>query len=171
MNDRQDILETHPHLKDFFSFLPRLNEESDRGAVLIAATMIENLLSDILSSFFIKGKSSERLLSGFNAPLGTFSSKIEACLAMGLVADEEYADIEVIRKIRNTFAHTIEVNFGDRKVKDLCANLYHSAKDYGDVVVGTKGQFTTATTSLILNLTNRPHYVSKARLKKTVWPY
>ena len=33
---------THPHLKDFFAFLPELNKESDRGMALIATSFITN---------------------------------------------------------------------------------------------------------------------------------
>jgi len=36
---------THPHLAEFSAFLDDLNRESDRGAVLIACSMIDELLS------------------------------------------------------------------------------------------------------------------------------
>ncbi|TWR31427.1 DUF4145 domain-containing protein [Mucilaginibacter pallidiroseus] len=171
MNNKKNILDTHPHLKDFLDFLPKLNEESDRGAVLIAATMIEDLLEKVLHSFLIKGKTADRLLTGFNAPLGTFSAKIAACAAMGLITDNEHEDIEIIRKVRNDFAHTIHMSFKTQKIVDHCSKLHHSAKSYDDVIVGSKGQFTTGATSIILNLTNRPHYVEKTKITKRNWPY
>ncbi len=76
-----------------------------------------------------------------------------------------------MRKIRNRFAHDIHVSFDDQQMKDLCRNLTFKANDYGEVVVPAKGQFTTAATGLILNLTNRPHYLSQRRLTSQAWPY
>jgi hypothetical protein len=38
------IEDTHPHLREFLAFLEELNRESERGAVLVAATMIDELL-------------------------------------------------------------------------------------------------------------------------------
>lgn len=163
--------ETHPHLKDFLAFLDHLNNESDRGRVLIAASMLDDLLQQIIRSILIPGKSTDRLTIGFNAPLGTFSSKIEIAFAMGVISEREYKDIVTIKNIRNKFAHNIAVSFDDNAIIDLCKNLYNSAKDYGDVVVGARAQFTTAATSVILHLTNRPHYVSKSRLTYQAWPY
>ncbi len=166
-----DFEKTHPHLKDFSKFLPELNAESDRGAVLISCSYIDELLSKTISSFLVECEAADKLLNGFNAPLGTFSARIAVSYALGLIEEREYCDVEIIRKIRNKFAHAIHISFEDQAVKDLCANLNMSAKNYGDVVVGTKGQFVTAATSLILHLTNRPHYVAKLRLEGRNWPY
>ena len=48
-NDR--LLDTHPHLKDFRSFLKSLNNEIERGAVLICASYLEGQLKEIISAF------------------------------------------------------------------------------------------------------------------------
>jgi len=165
------LLETHPHLKDFMTFLEHLNQESERGQVLISASMLDDLLMKTLQAFLIKGRIADKLLTGFNAPLGTFSARIEATHSMGLISDEERHDAIVIRKIRNEFAHTLTASFDDQSVKDQCAALHFSAKDYSNVVVDTRGQFSTASTALILNLTNRPHYVEKKGLAWEPWPY
>ena len=139
--------------------------------MLISASMLDDLLMKTLQAFLIKGQSADKLLTGFNAPLGTFSARIEATHAMGLIGDEENHDATVIRKIRNEFAHTLTTSFDDQNIKDQCASLYFSAKDYGDVVVSTRGQFSSAATALILKLTNRPHYVRKKGLAWETWPY
>jgi mannitol operon repressor len=51
----------------------------------------------------------------------------------------------------------------------LCAQLQMAAKPYAEVTVNTRGQFTSAAVSLILNLTNRPHYVGQRRLQAVEW--
>jgi mannitol operon repressor len=163
------LLETHPHLKDFLPFLDVLNSESPRGAVLVAASHLEILLHQIISSFLAEGSAAEKLLEGFNAPLGSFSAKIAAADALGLLHAAEHRDAEIIRKIRNQFAHEVHMTFEDQKVSSLCKQLIYSAKPYGDVAVDARGLFTSAAVLLTLNLTNRAHYVSKHRLKREDW--
>jgi mannitol operon repressor len=45
-----------------------------------------------------------------------------------------------------------------------------AAQDYDDVVVDARGRYTTAAVALIMNLTNRPAYVSRKRRKPEDWP-
>lgn len=163
------ILETHPHLKDFVEFLDHLRQESERGQVLISASVLDDLLVKALQAFLIEGHSAEKLLNAFNAPLGTFSARIEATHAMGIISDEERHDATVIRKIRNEFAHTLAISFADQRIKDLCASLHFRAK--GDVKILARHQFSSAVSALILNLTNRPHYVAQKRLAWSPWPF
>ena len=168
--NHENYIKENPHLKDFIPFLDIQNSESPRGKVLVACSFLEEQLKDIIEAYLIEGSDIKLLLEGFNAPLGTFSSRIKASHCLGLISDTEYADCNILRKIRNEFAHNHTMSFEDQKCKDLCANLHYSAKDYGDVVVGAQGQFTTGSVALISNLVNRPHYVSQKRLKKRDWP-
>jgi hypothetical protein len=171
MSEDRPFDETHPHLREFKTFLELLNKESERGAALIAATMIEDLLERCIWAFLIEHEDVKRLLDGFNAPLGTLSARALAAFALGLISEKEYRECERLRKIRNVFAHNVRASFTDQSVADMCANLEYSAKDYDDVRVGAKGRYTTSASSLILNLTNRPHYAGKRRLKYGEWPY
>jgi mannitol operon repressor len=165
------LLETHPHLADFMSFLEDFNRETERGAALAAAAMIDDLLQRILVAFLIENEGAKALMRGVNAPLGTFAAKTAAAHSLGLITDTEHADCMLIRKIRNEFAHKVRMSFKDDEIKKLCARLAFSAKDYGHVVVDTRGKFTTAAVAVILNLTNRPHYVREKKLTPRSWPY
>ena len=171
MTERRPLTESHPHLADFLPFLEDLNKETARGAVLIAAAYLDGQLREVVASFLLKGGPSKKLLEGFNAPLGTFSARATAAEALGLISDEEFNDLECIRKVRNEFAHNHRASFSDPRIARICSTLAHSAKDYGDVSVDVRSQFTTAAVSLILNFTNRPHYISRRRLKRQSWPY
>jgi DNA-binding MltR family transcriptional regulator len=169
MSEHRPLEETHPHLREFTAFLAVLNKESDRGAVLIAATMLEDLLGRSINSFLVPHDETERLLEGFNAPLGTFSSRILAAYSLGILSENEYRECDRIRKIRNVFAHNVHCSFEDQKVRDMCATLGFSIKDTEDSRVSAKAQFTSSAVSVILNLTNRPHYVGQRRLKYGNW--
>lgn len=102
------------------AFLNNFNQESDRGAALSAAAVLEDRLEEIIKAFLIDSKSSVKLLDGFNAPIGTFSSKILLAHALALIQDDEFQQIELLRKIRNKFAHTWEyLNFESNSIKSL----------------------------------------------------
>ena len=82
MPDRTPFEETHPHLREFKAFLNALNKESERGAVLIAAAMLDDLLQRSIGAFLLDHPDTKRLLEGFNAPLGTFR-KDACCFLFG----------------------------------------------------------------------------------------
>lgn len=170
MNDiPKTLAETHPHLSGFMDFLADFNKETERGTALAAAAMLDEQLARIIEAFLIPNNGSKALIDGFNAPLGTFSARIASSFALGLLSEVEYRECELIRKVRNEFAHQIKVSFKSEKVANLCSLLQLSAKSYADIHVDTRGLFTTAAVALILNLTNRPHYVGQKRLQVENW--
>lgn len=162
--------ETHPHLKDFAAFLEEFNKETERGAALAAAAFLDDLLLRIISAFLRQTDASSDLLNGFNAPLGSLAARIAASYALGLISDDERDECDLIRKIRNEFAHKVKMSFETERIRRLCSGLKYSARPYADVTVSVRGQFTTAAVALILNFTNRPHYVSKQQLQYREWP-
>ena len=170
-SEKESFLNDNPHLTDFMSMLEEVQKESERGSVLVTCSMLDDLLRKIISSFLLKGKEANDLIEGFNAPLGTFSARIKCAHAMGLITKKEFSECNILRKIRNEFAHNINISFEEQSIIDLCKNLQLRAKDYEGVHVNPHGQYATASTALILNLTNRAHYVSKERLKLKNWPY
>lgn len=96
--------------------------EDERGLVLSVAAFAEDLLGRMLHAYLRDGKSKTDLIEGFNAPLGTFSARIKAAHAVGLISDEQQNDLEITRKIRNEFAHNWEgCKFEQQNIKDLVA--------------------------------------------------
>lgn len=161
--------DSHPHLNEFFDFLPILNDESDRGMTLIATSFLDELLGRILESFFVEGEDASRLMKGFNAPLSSFSSRISACVALGLINAREGAELNTLRKIRNQFAHQINVSFSDNSICDLCGNLTYAVDANGNSEIGSRALFSTSSVSLLLNLVNRPAYVALERCTARKW--
>ncbi len=128
MDRPRPLSETHPHLKDFTAFLDEFNKESDRGVALITVAMLDDLLEKIILAFLIETAESPRLVTGFNAPLGTFSARSIACYSLGLISEPEYRECDNLRKIRNEFAHNVHQSFEDQKVKDICRNLTYAVQ-------------------------------------------
>ncbi len=112
---------------------------NERGFVLVCGSFIERWLMIILQNHLVEndldGLDVTQYIFDKNGVLGTFSSKIQFCYALGLISDNEYKRIETIRKIRNSFAHEIEVTLQTQKIKDLCKNLKIPAGFYIPTVI------------------------------------
>ena len=66
--------------------------ESHRGTALVAGEACNECVGSLLERLFVDSESSRKLLR-FDAALGTFSSRIRACYALGLISDDEHADL------------------------------------------------------------------------------
>ncbi|WP_300074982.1 MltR family transcriptional regulator [uncultured Ruegeria sp.] len=178
-NKHMSISEAHPHLRDFMDYLSHFNEESTRGGVLVTCGFLEQQLKDILLAFMVGNAATQSLFEGGSAPLGTFSSRIHACHALGLVTEDEYHDLNIIRKIRNEFAHRLNVSFEDRSIQNRCKNLRKRAqgnkkKESQNPKANAseaRVSFATCATAVILHLVNRRAYVSRQRCSVDNWPY
>ena len=111
-------------LEYFSGFLKEFQAETDRGAALVGAALLDKQLHDLLRSHLLDKKESLELLEGGSAPLGTFSARIKASYCLGLITDLEHRELQLIRKVRNEFAHqTHGLTFQNEKIASLCGNL------------------------------------------------
>ncbi|MDN7848461.1 hypothetical protein DF047_04485 [Burkholderia cenocepacia] len=99
------------------------NKESDRGAAILAGSFLEHYLGVFLQSKTVDEKVAEKLF-GAMGPLATFSQRIAVAYAFGFIDKELYRNIELIRKIRNYFAHhPFEGTFESEEVKGKVLSL------------------------------------------------
>ena len=115
-------------------FFQVLKTESDRGSIILASIWIENLLERKLRALFTKGNSRNRQrLFDLNGPFSSFASKILAAYTIGWIDSDVFHDLELLRKIRNKFAHTIDVkHFEDVAVKKLINEFKIPHRHYSD---------------------------------------
>ncbi len=125
--------------KVFSKKLALLQSESDRGAVLVASSMIEEALKNLLIAKLVPSSTNDdKLFNGGNAPLGTFSSKIEMAYRLGLIRREWKELLDIFRKLRNDFAHNVEVNnFKIPKVQDKFVSLMDKDQHLRDAIKDT----------------------------------
>src|SRR5882724_12017155 len=126
------------------------------------------MLKEILVAFLMKEKIVDELFEGGNAPLGTFSSRAKLAYTLALISEPEFHDIDLIRRIRNEFAHDTKASFANDGVKSRCGQLKHQVPD-DKGKVAAEGQFTSAATGLLLSLVNRAEYVSEKRRSFGNW--
>jgi len=106
-----------------------LHDLDERGLVLSLAAFAEDALGHLLSVFMLPTESTHQLLEGFNAPLGTFSSRIKAAYSLGLIEKVQFDDLEHLRKMRNEFAHNWRpINFENPKIA-----AHIKALNYSDI--------------------------------------
>jgi DNA-binding MltR family transcriptional regulator len=113
-----------------------LRSESDRGCVLVAASMLDATIESLLRSFFLDEKKVVNGLLGQGRPLATFSSRVDTCRAVGVISQDMYSDLHIVRKIRNGAAHFDasnpsghEFSFSDHSVSDRCRALASCPQD------------------------------------------
>ena len=163
--------DTEPEIQQLEHFLGEFNKESNRGAALVAASMLDERLREILSNFLVEGPTSKELLVGFNAPLGTLSARAAAALSLGLIQENEFKEITLIRKIRNEFGHGWKsLSFESGRVADLCRQLPWLGPAELEPGATVRARFNFAVAILLTDLLWRVRVVSKERRTLKVWP-
>jgi len=101
-----------------------LSQESDRGAAILGLSYIEEQLGEMLKNFLIESKASEMLLT---RQISTLEARLLLSYSLGLINDDEYHGLDLLRKIRNDFAHNFveELSFDDPQIATRCGILFH----------------------------------------------
>jgi len=79
--------------------------ESDRGAALLAAAYLEGTLEQALRRCLVRDELGDMLFDESGGPLGTLAAKLKLGRALGVIPELIFRDLELIRSIRNDFAH------------------------------------------------------------------
>lgn len=162
---------SEPEVEQLGRFLASFNKESDRGAALVAASMLDERLEQILNAFFIESSEAKELVSGFNAPLGTFSSKASAVAALGLIQDNEFKEITLIRKIRNEFGHGWKpLSFEAENIAVHARKLPWRGPAEFEATADNRARFNAAVALLLTDLMWRVRLVSSERRDRKTWP-
>jgi hypothetical protein len=102
---------------------------SNRAAGILATSFLDNLLETLLLAHLVDDQKVRDLFEG-DRPLATFSARISLAFAIGYIPPNVYADLSLLRKIRNHFAHSAEqVSFEDGRIRDWCGALSTVRKD------------------------------------------
>ena len=99
----------HTFRTDWRPFTVELEQQTPRGAAIVAAAVLEDLLALVIQRRLIELSSKRtEALFGKMAPLSTFSAKIEMGFALGLYGEDGRAYLDLIRDVRNKFAHKFD---------------------------------------------------------------
>jgi DNA-binding MltR family transcriptional regulator len=98
--------------------------ETDRGCALMTAAFLESEIESLIKEKLLGTNKEVEKLFEFNGPLGTFSSKAKLSYALGLISKSIFQDLEIIRNIRNDFAHNYKfIDFSTTSIKEKISKL------------------------------------------------
>ena len=115
-------LDLNMMLVEFQGLFP-YETENDRAIAIVGGTFLDTLLEHILFAFLPENEKDVEKLMEANQPLGNFSNKITMCYCLGLIDKVIKSDLNIVRKIRNRFAHDLYVSFEDEQIKSWCNEL------------------------------------------------
>jgi hypothetical protein len=171
MKTKNPLENAEPELRELIDFTSEFNKESDRGAVLVAGSRIDEVLKSILMGYLRTTKSTNELLEGINAPLGSFSARASACHALGLLEDIEFNEITLIRKIRNEFGHKWKnISFESHKIRSLAMTLPWLGPSEEEEGATPRARFNFAVVILLTDLLWRERLARKEKIQSRMWP-
>ena len=95
----------------------------DRGAAVVLTAIVERSLEHLIKRELRPEGVND--LFQFNGPVGTLSNKIKMAYSLKLLGSKTKHDLEIIRALRNVFAHSrLPVTFDTDAIKTACENLY-----------------------------------------------
>lgn len=115
--------------KDIEAILDDLKNEGDRSVALVGASLVEHALQEAIRSVLrpIDEKEEPDLLERMFGQRGLFpglSGKILGAFMLKIIGRQTRRDLELINKIRNTFAHDMNpLDFADDRIKNQCREL------------------------------------------------
>jgi hypothetical protein len=119
----QHLVDEQPTYDTLIEFITETNsEKNDRGAAILLATNVENALHGTIVAMLRAQRTKE--LFGANSALGSFANKIQMAYAMDIFGDETKHNLDIVRTVRNAFAHAkIPIKFDTMQVKEACSHL------------------------------------------------
>jgi hypothetical protein len=107
---------------DLDAFAASLHQETDRACAVLGAALLDSTLEDLVRA---RLKTRREDLLGSNRPLGSFSSRISLAHALSWIDDDAAADLDLIRSVRNDFAHAFDhaLDFNRQPIADRCTKL------------------------------------------------
>ncbi len=108
-------------IKESFDNIKKL---STHGMVIVNVSLLDEQLEALLTAYFIdKPKAVNELLDDPGC-LSTFGARIKLSFVLGLISAKEFDMLNLIRKIRNDFAHNSRAtSFSQSPIKDRCLAL------------------------------------------------
>jgi hypothetical protein len=88
------------------AFMAELEKQTDRGVGIVAASVVESALQELIQRRLVSMSNTRLdLLFGRMRPLSSFAAKIELGSALGLYSDRARLLLNMLRDVRNAFAH------------------------------------------------------------------
>ncbi|NEX92650.1 MltR family transcriptional regulator, partial [Caulobacter sp. 17J65-9] len=116
-----------PHQDEYARALAVLEQESPRGRLLVACSLLDEVLRRLLLAYFIQGDTARELVEEHGAPLSSYAARARAAYVLGLLSKAELQDVLALGDLRNIFAHQVEVDYEHPEVRAFAPRLRRAA--------------------------------------------
>ena len=129
--------------KDEEDAAAEIESDSDRASAIVVGTIVETRLEIALKAHLKNSSIAKKKMFKPSGPLGSFDAKIDLAYLMEIVSKDAYDDLNLIREIRNDFAHDLDIrSFESKRILDFTKQfkLIHthvgnySGQDYEPIV-------------------------------------
>lgn len=156
------------------SFSGGMRAETDRGAVLVGAAVLDELLGHLLATAFVNDPKASNKLLEYPGPCSTFAARADLAYALGLLGSDVIRDLRSIRRIRNQFAHSPwRVTLGDENIAAMCDGLEIIARMRGcgtTITMSARGKFEFTVAVLASNITRIADLQKHAKMAPKLTP-
>jgi hypothetical protein len=120
-----DILRARPSGDELGRAILEAMGASDRASALLFTSHVDTLLLSLITNELPRDEDEVMdELTSQGASLSTFSNKITLAYALGIISGKTRRELNVIRKIRNAFAHSVlSLDFSEPAIKQMCMAL------------------------------------------------
>ena len=120
------ISKLHYDFDKALAFFRSCREESDRATPVLIFSYIENAIKQLFSAELSPDTpGGVASLFGQSGPLATTNARIRMLAALGWIFHETAKNLDVLRRVRNQFAHDPpQSGFLDERVKALLENVH-----------------------------------------------
>jgi hypothetical protein len=171
---KRSLMRSVPDGEELYEILLRLGDSTDserahdRTAAIIGAAFLEHALKHAICRHLKEipeDPNFDGLFDGDEAPLRDFSARIKLAEGLGIVDRATRNDLDIIRHIRNAFAHTkARIGFDTKAISDFCDDFSElSINDsvafmFGDksltqTIIGNRRHFTITVAFIFWRLT------------------
>ena len=130
---------------DLPAILDEIRDTSDRTAAIVLASLVERTVEQSITQALPRrdDKTIEKLQAR-DGPLGNFYAKNHLGFALGIYDEVTRDNLEIIRKIRNAFAHTVlKITFETEQIIDEVKKLKFDAVEVSTTKLGEFSEYRT----------------------------
>ena len=95
--------------------------EGERTILIVGVAYLDSALETLLRNYFVDRPTRVKSLLRQDGPLGSFKARMDLAYCLGLLTDEEHHDLNILRQVRNDFAHNPKACLDDHS--DRCRDL------------------------------------------------
>ena len=120
-------------------FMMQFKPVDDRGAVILAGAILEVFLGALLAKAFKPSETERDVLLDERGVLSNLYAKSHVAYRLGLIDKEMFNAIELVRGIRNIYAHKLEYSkLNDEPFASQILNVYKTFSWYPPYTKATK---------------------------------